>query len=98
VNLDLTWEPAQDWTIGLTALSLFDRQRAATDPRPPADDYTWINATVTRANIAGVVDLSFSVRNLLNEDARAQSDSPNNVPDDIPLPGRGAFVTLLAHW
>lgn len=98
VNLDLTWRPAQEWTAALTALSLFDRQRAATDPRPPADSYTWMTATVTRENLAGFIDLSFSVRNLLNEDARAQSDSANNVPDDIPLPSRAAYVTLLAHW
>jgi outer membrane receptor for ferrienterochelin and colicins len=98
LNLDLIWQPSEAWSVGLTSLSIINRQRARTDPRKPADDYTLLNANVTRRNIGGLVDASFALRNLLNTDARYQSESAANVPDDIPQPGRGAFLTLEAHW
>jgi iron complex outermembrane receptor protein len=98
VNMDLTWQIGSDWKLGLRSISLFDRERAAADPRRDANDYTILNAAVTRENIGGILDLSVSVRNALDEGAKDQSDSAENIPGDIPRPGRTALISVSARW
>jgi outer membrane receptor for ferrienterochelin and colicins len=98
VNMDLTWPVGSDWKLGLRSTSLFDRDRAAADPRRDGSDYTILNAAVTRENIGGLFDLAVSVRNALDEDATDQSDSAENIPGDIPRPGRSVLISVSARW
>jgi iron complex outermembrane receptor protein len=93
VNFDVTWN-YNDWRAGLASLSVFDRKRGRSDSRPPAEDYTLVNASLIRRNIAGLFDVSFSVHNLFDEDARDQSESLSSVAFDIPRPGRSYLMTL----
>jgi outer membrane receptor protein involved in Fe transport len=74
------------------------RLRAAGDTRPPVSDYTTVDVTARTPRTPTGWDLTVSVRNLFNADAREPSlYSVGGVPavawaNDLPLPGRTAWI------
>ena len=94
VYAEANWRFAPQWNLNLNVKSILDRERPAGDPRPPADDYSLLNLTLRREAIGKHLDVAFSVRNLLDEDAREPSDSPAGIPFDIPLAGRNFYGEL----
>jgi len=84
-NLGIFYRP-DPWHWYLGAKWVADRERAAGDTRPAADDYWWLDSHLqTQMNRW---TLSASVKNLLDEDAREPSSGA--IPGDFPLQGR--------HW
>lgn len=88
--LNTIWEFLPQWQIHGQANWVADRERSVTDPRPAIDDYTLVNMTLRRENILPSLDLSFSLRNVLDEDAR--EPSVLEIPEDYPLEGRSAWL------
>jgi outer membrane receptor protein involved in Fe transport len=98
ITTGLQWRSSPDWALNLLSTSVLGRQRPAGDPREAAKNYTTVATTVEANSVFDMMDITFSIRNLFNTDARIQSDSALNVPYDIPLPGREAIISVKTHW
>ena len=85
------WEFRPQWQIHGQVNWVADRERSASD-RPAIDDYSLVNFTLRRENLLPSLDLSFSLRNILDEDAREPSGL--EIPEDYPLEGRSAWLEL----
>lgn len=94
VNLGLLSEWLNDWRGSVLATSYFGRERPLSDTRSAARDYTLVNATIQRRAFFGRADIAFAIHNLLNADARIQSDAASSAPFDIPLPGRDYSLSI----
>lgn len=98
------WDFLPDWSLNGQYFWIADRHRASGDPRPPIDDYNWVNLTIRRKNIAKNWDVAFSIRNLFDEDAREPSPyDPTAVggafiPVDYPLEGRAVWGEISFHF
>jgi outer membrane receptor protein involved in Fe transport len=70
------------WYLG--AKWVADRERGPSDPRPPIDDYLWLNSRLE----LGLKDwtLGLAIYNLSDEDAREPSNG--YVSGDYPLAGQ----------
>ena len=86
------WEFRPQWQIHGQLNWVADRERSANDPRPSIDDYTLLHLTLRRENLLPSLDLSLSLRNVLDEDAREPSGL--EIPDDYPLEGRSAWLEI----
>jgi len=80
------WAFLPDWSIDGQLFWVGDRKRADGDTRPEIADYTTVNLTLRRKNIAKHWDVALGVRNLFNEDIR--EPSPSAVLHDFPMAGR----------
>jgi outer membrane receptor for ferrienterochelin and colicins len=86
--LNTTWEFRPQWQVQGQVNWVADRERNVGDPRPAIDDYTWVNFTLRRERLVSTLDLSLSLRNAFDEDAREPSGT------DYPLEGRSAWLEL----
>ena len=77
VYLKLNWEFPPDWSFSPQAKWIIDRSRSRGDNRPPVADYTWVDLTIRRQNLAKHVEEAFSVRNLFDVNAREPSLAGN---------------------
>ena len=66
-NLRLNWEFLPDWSFSPQAKWIIDRSRSLGDNRPPVADYTWVDLTLRRQNLAKHVEAASSVRILFGE-------------------------------
>jgi iron complex outermembrane receptor protein len=98
VYLEADWRFLPHWHLNTSLKSVLDRERAAGDPRPKIDDFALVNVTLRRLNIGHHLDLSFSVRNLLDADAREPSRSFQTLPGDLPLAGRNVYAEIIYHF
>ncbi|MBT9597499.1 MAG: TonB-dependent receptor [Vitreoscilla sp.] len=90
------WRIAADWQASAQLNWVADRRREAGDTRPPVADYTTTDLTL-RTQAGGGWDVSLSVRNLFDADAREPSPFGVpyvSVPGDLPLPGRAVVLQL----
>jgi outer membrane receptor for ferrienterochelin and colicins len=93
----LDWQPLRRWSAGLLLNHVAGRQREPGDPRPPVEDYTTADATLRYAAAETPWDLSLTLRNLFDADAREPSPYGTpfvSIPNDLPLAGRGVFLRL----
>jgi iron complex outermembrane receptor protein len=86
-----------------------DRRRATGDTRPQIPDYTTVDFTLRSNLVAKRWEVALSVRNLFNTGARDPSlaaaavpgrpDIPTSqIPNDLPLAGRSAYVQVMRRW
>ncbi|MCH8619981.1 TonB-dependent receptor [Undibacterium sp. TS12] len=87
------WQFAQDWLLSPQLNWVAGRKRTVGDLRPPVADYKILD--ISLRTTAGRWEVSGSVRNLLNADAREPSLAPGSIPNDIPLPGRSFYLQLV---
>lgn len=83
------WIFSSLWNLDLQANWIGERERPATDTRPPLASYTITDLTV-RYHHTQQLEFLFSIRNMTDEDAREYTSS--SIPDDLPLPERNAYV------
>lgn len=88
------WRFAPGWSLSGNLNHVAERLREPGDARKPIADYTTVDCSLRRERLWNNWDLSLSVRNLFNRDAREPSFAPGNVPNDIPLPGRALWLQL----
>ncbi|BBB65303.1 ferrisiderophore receptor [Undibacterium sp. YM2] len=87
------WQFAQDWLLSPQFNWVAGRKRTVGDLRPPVADYKLIDLSL-RTN-AGAWEVSGSIRNLMNVDAREPSFAPGSITNDIPLPKRNFFLQVM---
>ncbi len=97
------WQFLPSWYLDIQYNWIIDRERAINDPRTKIDDYNLVNLTLQRHNIVKNLDFSISVRNVFDADAREPSVGPDSsgilkIPNDLPLPGRSAFMEIRYHF
>ncbi len=90
------WKFLPDWSADAQFYWIGDRQRDETDTREEIDDYTLVNFTLRRKNIAKHWDFAFSVRNLFDEDIREAAGS--TIVDDYPMEGRSFYGEVRFHF
>ncbi len=101
VYLKLNWEFPPDWSFSPQAKWIIDRSRSRGDNRPPVADYTWVDLTIRRQNLAKHVEVAFSVRNLFDVNAREPSLAGNPqaaIPNDLPLASRSFFGEVSINF
>jgi len=89
------WSFMPHWNLDLQTKWIADRKRPLGDPRPMIADYTTVDLTLRYEKAK--TNVAFSVRNLLNADAREPSLGPDSkgiigIPNDLPLAKRHWFV------
>lgn len=87
------WLFVQDWMLSPQFNWVAGRKRTVGDLRPPVADYKTIDLSL-RTN-AGAWEVSGSIRNLMNADAREPSLAPGSIPNDIPLAKRSFYLQLV---
>lgn len=87
------WQFAQDWMLSPQFNWVAGRKRTVGDLRPPVADYKTLDLSL-RTN-AGAWEVSGSIRNLMNADAREPSFAPGSIPNDIPLAKRSFYLQLM---
>ena len=90
--LDVRWSFMPDWLAAAQLNWIGDRKRADGDTRKDIDDYTLVNMSLRRKNIAKYWEIAASIKNLFNEDAREPSDG--SIFDDYPMNERSVFIEL----
>ncbi|WLE98234.1 MAG: TonB-dependent receptor [Candidatus Electrothrix communis] len=94
--LNGSWNFMPDWYLNAQYFWIGDRQRAEDDLRKEIKDNSITNMTLRRKNITQHVDLTFSVRNIFNEDIREPTTS--DIPNDIPMVSRAIYTELIYHF
>jgi iron complex outermembrane receptor protein len=100
VYLRANWEFMPHWQFSPQAKWIIDRSRVAGDSRPAVNDYTWVDLTLRRKQLAEHWEVAFSVRNLLDANAREPSlpGNPAAIPNDLPLAGRSFFGEVRLNF
>lgn len=88
------WRFAPVWHFGTTVNYVAKRDRQAGDVRPPVPDYTTVDLVVRREKLAGTWEVTGTVLNLFNRDAREPCFAPGTIPFDIPLPRRAMYLQI----
>jgi len=95
---NLHWSFQPQWSLGTQVKWIADRERAVGDPRTDISDFTVVDTTLRRRDVLPNMDVSFSVRNVFDEDIREPSiyDASNSqgatVANDFPMAGRSVYA------
>lgn len=89
---NINWLIAKDWSLNSQLYWIADRARAQSDTRSPIEDYSLLNLTLNGKNIMPSLDISFSIHNVANADAREPSSGA--IPDDYPLESRSYWLGM----
>jgi len=95
--LKANWKPLPSWNLSTQANWVMNRERVVNDPRPTVDDYMIVDLTARYKVISGKWNTLFSIRNIFNKSAFEPSEGPDvnnliNIPYDLPLAGRSAYI------
>ncbi len=86
------WTFLPHWSLDSQFYWIAGRHRAAADTRPDIKDYSLVNLTLRRKNVAKHWDMAFALRNLFNEDIREPSSE--GIPNDYPMEGRSLWAEV----
>lgn len=101
VYLRAVWEFMPHWQVTPQVKWIMDRSRVAGDSRPAVSDYAWVDLTLRRKQLAEHWEVAFSVRNLLDANAREPSlaGRPSAaIPNDLPLAGRNFYGEIRFNF
>ena len=93
--LDARWTFQPQWLLSAQLNWVGDRKREISDSRSDIEDYTLVNLTLRRKNIAKDWEIAVSIKNVLDEDIR--EPSAGAIADDYPMNERSAFIELSYH-
>lgn len=91
------WGIQPQWFLGSQLKWIADRKRAVNDQRVEIANYTIVDATLRRHHLLPNMDLTFSIRNLFDEDAREPTNyepahsQGATIIEDYPLAGRSIY-------
>ncbi|RDH85668.1 MAG: TonB-dependent receptor [endosymbiont of Galathealinum brachiosum] len=94
--VDLRWKFLSDWELSSQLNWVGDRERELTDVRESIDDYTLVNLTLRRRNIADNIEAAITINNVFDEDA-SEPTSENTISDDFPLNEQRIYFELSYH-
>ncbi len=86
------WTFLPQWSVDSQFYWIAGRHRAAVDTRPGIKNYSLVNLTLRRKNIAEHWNMAFAVRNLFDDDIREPSSE--GIPNDYPMEGRNIWVEV----
>ncbi|MES9992873.1 MAG: TonB-dependent receptor [Candidatus Thiodiazotropha sp.] len=86
------WNFSPHWLWNLEANWIGGRTRGINDTRPSVDDYIITNTTIRYSGVTGW-EFAFSVRNLL--DAEAREHTAASVTEDLLLPERNLYAEII---
>lgn len=96
--LHADWRVAGDWRLGAQLRHVADRRRAFGDPRPPVADYTLLDLALRSPTFDERWQVTLSVANVGNADAREPSLVGVNLPGDLPLAPRSVRLGLTVAF
>lgn len=95
--IEFDYKTASRINTNIAIVGVTDRKRRINDERAPIDDYTVVNASLTKADlIIPGMNFTLSVQNLFDEDAR--EDISPNIPFDLPVYPRRVLVGLTYKY
>jgi outer membrane receptor for ferrienterochelin and colicins len=100
IYLESRWEIMPHWHFNANVNWVADRKRADGDQRTAVADYTLIDLILQTKSVAKGLDLSISIFNLLDDNAKEPSPydpaAPNSalIPSDYPLAGRSYYAKV----
>jgi outer membrane receptor for ferrienterochelin and colicins len=89
------WRLTSRWLVNGQVNSVADRKRVLGDVRPPVKDYTTVDLSVLSPRVKTGWEVTFTVKNLFNVDAREPSPAGVpfvSLPGDLPLPRRSVYL------
>ena len=92
------------WQFNLQWNYIGKRDRVDNDPRNALQSYHKVDATLIASEIINKVDLSLSIKNLLNDDIKepsigpAQGTTAVDIPGDLPLYERSLWVNVKYNF
>ena len=101
VYLRANWEFLPDWSLSPQAKWITGRGRSSGDTRPPIADYSWVDMTLRRQNLAKHFEVAFSVRYLFEVSAREPSLAGNPqaaILNDFPLAPRSFYGEIRVNF
>ena len=84
------WRFGRDWLLSPQFNWVAGRKRALGDNRPPIADYKTLDLALR--TMAAKWELTGTVHNLFNADAREPSLAPGSIPNDLPLERRAFYL------
>ena len=93
--VDARWAFLPNWLATAQLSWIGDRKRDISDTRSDVEDYTLVNLSLRRKNIAKNWDIAASIKNVFDEDIREPSDG--KIAEDYPMNERSAFIELSYH-
>jgi len=97
VYLRADWKLMPDWHLNTQLNWVGERERVTGDARSPVDDFTTVDLTLRRSNIAKNWEVAVSAHNLFDEDVREPSLNATPqplIPNDLPQAGRSVFAEV----
>ena len=97
LHLNLNWELSDNWQINSKLSWVMDRHRQPGDARSDLSDYSLVDLSLRRLNLAEHWSLALTARNIFDNDAREPSPlgiPAASIPDDLPLAGRSLLMEL----
>lgn len=95
------WRLTSRWLVNTQVNWVADRKRLPGDTRPAVKDYTTVDLSLSTYRTKAGWDVSFSVKNLFNADAREPSPAGvpfTSLPNDLPLPRRAFYATAVYRF
>jgi outer membrane receptor for ferrienterochelin and colicins len=93
--VDAHWDFRANWLVSTQFNWVADRKRELSDTRSEIDDYTLVNLSLRRKNIAKHWDIAVAIKNVFDKDIR--EPSAGAISDDYPMNERSAFIELSYH-
>ncbi|MFK5986989.1 MAG: TonB-dependent receptor [Pseudomonadota bacterium] len=93
---DARWAFSPNWTASTQLNWVGDRKRAESDSRSEIDDYTLVNLSLRRTNIAKNWEIAAALKNIFDEDIYEPSDG--KIADDYPMNERSAFIEIRYNF
>ncbi|MCU7835713.1 MAG: TonB-dependent receptor [gamma proteobacterium symbiont of Taylorina sp.] len=92
---DARWTFLPDWTASTQFNWVGHRKREVGDERPEIDDYTLVNLSLRKTNIAKNWEIAAAIKNVFDEEIYEPSDG--KISDDYPMNERSAFIEIRYH-
>ncbi len=93
---DARWAFSPHWVASTQVSWIGDRKRDEADTRSEIDDYTLVNLSLRRTNIAKKWEISAAIKNVFDEDIYEPSSGA--IADDYPMNERSFFAEISYHF
>lgn len=99
IHLRSDWRFSQNWAANAQINWIADRRREPDDNRKEIDDYQLVNISL-RTTSTKNWELSMSILNLFNDDAREPSSGGGTIliPNDLPLSERSFYLKITYQF
>ena len=90
------WQFRPNHSLDIQYFWIGDRERGTGDTREDINDYSLVNLTLHRTNIAENWDVTLAARNIFDKNIREPSQAV--ITDDYPMEGRSFWAEVSFHY